>query len=84
MADITPKKRSRIVTLAKHTGYTQRNIASIVGVSQKSVSRIIKQQAETGSVIPKRKGKSELGTRYFKSSDDIGADTLLKKYRRYR
>ena len=27
---------------------------------------------------------SELGTRYFKSNDDIGTDTLLKKYRRYR
>ena len=27
---------------------------------------------------------SELGTRYFKSNDDIGTDTLLKKYRQYR
>ena len=26
----------------------------------------------------------ELGTRYFKSNDDIGTDTLLEKYRRYR
>ena len=26
---------------------------------------------------------TELGTRYFKSND-IGTDTLLKKYRRYR
>ena len=27
---------------------------------------------------------AELGTRYFKSNDDVGTDTLLKKYRRYR
>lgn len=57
MADITPKKRSRIISLAEHTEYTQRNIASLVGVSQKSVSRIIKQNEETGSFTPKRKGR---------------------------
>ena len=68
MADITPKKRSRIVTLAKHTKYTQRDMASIVGVSQKSVSRIIKQQAETGSVTPKRKGKC--GRKWKTTRDD--------------
>ena len=28
--------------------------------------------------------KPELGTRYFKSNGDIGTDTFLKKYRRYR
>ena len=27
---------------------------------------------------------SELGTRYFKSNDDIGPDILLKKYCQYR
>ena len=27
---------------------------------------------------------SELGTRYFESNHDIGTDTLLKKYHRYR
>ena len=27
---------------------------------------------------------AELGTRYLKSNDDIGTDTLPKKYRRYR
>ena len=30
------------------------------------------------------KEQTEMGTRYFKSNDDIGTDTLLKKYRRYR
>ena len=53
MADITPRKRSRILTLADHSDCTQRTIASLVGVSQKSVSRIIKQ-AGTGSYSPKR------------------------------
>ena len=53
MADITPKKRSRIITLAEHTKYTQRNVASLVGVSQKSVFEIIEQQAEMHSFTPK-------------------------------
>ena len=57
MADITPRKRSRISTRADHSDYTQKTIASLVGVSQKFVSRIIKQQAETGSYSPKRKGR---------------------------
>ena len=56
MADITPRKRSRILTLSEHCNY-QTAIANIVGVSQKSVSRIIKQQDATGSVTPRRKGK---------------------------
>jgi len=35
----------------------QRAIGSMVGVSQKSVSRIMRQHAETGSVVPRSKGK---------------------------
>ena len=57
MADITPRKRSRILTLLEHCDCTQTALARIVGVSQKSVSRIIMQQKETGSVSPRRKGK---------------------------
>ena len=33
---------------------------------------------------PDNRYSPELGTRYFKNNDDIGTDTLLKKYRRYR
>ena len=56
LADITPRKRNRFLTLSKHCNYTQTAIANIVGVSQKSASRIIKQQDATGSVTPRRKG----------------------------
>ena len=55
MAAITPRKRNRIPTLSEHCSYTQTAIANIVGVSQKSVSRIIKQQEATGSVTLRRK-----------------------------
>ena len=55
MADTTPKKRSGIINLAELTKYTQRNVAGVVGVSQKSVSWIIKQQAETGSFTPNKR-----------------------------
>ena len=54
----SPKKRNRILTLSEHCNYTQTAIANIVGVSQKSVPCIIKQQDVTGSVTSRRKGKS--------------------------
>ena len=54
----SPRKRNHILTLSEHCNYTQTAIANIVGVSQKSVPRIIKQQDVTGSVTPRRKGKS--------------------------
>ena len=57
MANITPRKRNPILTLSEHCDYTQKAIANIVEVSQKSVSQIIKQQESIGSVTPRRKGK---------------------------
>ena len=57
MADITPRKRNRILTLSEHCNYTQTAIANIVGVCQKPLFRIIEQQDATGSVTPRRKGK---------------------------
>ena len=45
MADITTRKRIRILSLSELCDYTQIAIANIVRVSQKSVSHIIKQQA---------------------------------------
>ena len=59
MVAITPKKRRRIITRAEHIENTQKNIASLVEVSQKSVSRIIKQPAETGSFTPEHKRRCE-------------------------
>jgi len=40
MADIIPRKRSRIVTLSEHCNHVKTAIAKTVEVSQKSVSRI--------------------------------------------
>jgi transposase len=54
--DVTPRKRTKIVTLHEHTAKTYRDIASVVGVSLATVSRVIKLKHETGSVSPKRKG----------------------------
>ena len=55
MADISHRKQNRILTLLELCNYTQTAIGNIFGVSQKSVSRIIKQQEATGSVTSKRK-----------------------------
>ncbi|CAI5795286.1 domain-containing [Podarcis lilfordi] len=55
--DVTPRKRTKIVTLHVHTAKTYREIASVVGVSLATVSRVINWKQETGSVSPKCKGK---------------------------
>lgn len=55
--DITPRKRTKIVTLSQHTSMTVRDIAAAVGVGKSSVSRIINQQKNFGTVSPKRKSK---------------------------
>jgi len=57
LADIILRKRTRILTLSQHCGYAQRAIASVLGVSETSLSRVTRQHAETDSVVPKRKGK---------------------------
>ena len=55
--DITPRRRTRIVTLSQHTSMTVRDIAASVGVGKSSVSRIVNQQNTLGTVSPKRKSK---------------------------
>jgi len=57
MADTTPKKRESILTLYRHCQETSREIASMVGVSQTTVCRIIQYFKETGTTSPRRKGK---------------------------
>ncbi|XP_063855001.1 uncharacterized protein LOC135097165 [Scylla paramamosain] len=52
--DVTPRKRTKIVTLHEHTSSTYREIAKIVGVSLATVSRVIKLKHDTGSVTPKQ------------------------------
>ncbi|GFW96599.1 hypothetical protein TNCV_2846561 [Trichonephila clavipes] len=52
--DITPRKRTRTVTLSQHTSMTVKDIAAAVGVGKSSVSRIINQQKNFGKVSPKR------------------------------
>lgn len=55
--DLTPKKRSKIVTLSEHSSMTQRDIAMVCKVSLGAVNKIIKQYKETGSLSPQCKGK---------------------------
>jgi len=55
--DITPSKRSRIVTLSECAGMSVRKIAEEYGVHYSTVSRIRKAHQETGSFSPRRKGK---------------------------
>ena len=52
--DITPSKRTRIVTLRKHARFSQRKIAETVGVSLRAVHRFLKQSKETGNVEIRR------------------------------
>ncbi|GFT00804.1 HTH_Tnp_Tc3_2 domain-containing protein [Trichonephila clavipes] len=55
--DITPRKRTRIVTFNWRTSMTVRDITAAVGVGKSSVFRIINQQKNFGAVSPKRKSK---------------------------
>lgn len=54
--DITPRKRSKIITLHEHSTMTQRAIAKECSVSLGAVNRLIRQKADYGSVSPRRKG----------------------------
>ena len=54
--DIPLHKRTKIVTLSEYTNISQRNIATIVGVSQKSVSNIIELGNEPEGLQTRRKG----------------------------
>lgn len=54
--DITPKKRSKVITLNEHTSMTQRQIAEECGISLGAVNRIIKQKLNLGTISPQRKG----------------------------
>ena len=56
MANISPRKRSSIVTLHQYNQALSRAISRKIGVPQTSVS-IIRQYQATGSVCPKRKEK---------------------------
>jgi transposase len=55
--DINPSTREKIITLAKYTSKTQRDIAKECKVSLASVCRILKRQSNTGCVDVQRKGK---------------------------
>ena len=55
--DITPRKRSQIVTLSVYCHKTQREIAKICKVSQRAVCNILKLKKFTGFVSPKRRGR---------------------------
>src|SRR3989442_1431818 len=54
--DITPRKRSKILTLIEHSSKNQREIAQLCNVSQSTVCKIAKLYREYGSLSPRRKG----------------------------
>ena len=68
--DTTPCKRTKILTLHEHTAKNQREIASIVGVNQSTVSRILKQARTIGTLSPKRKEKCGTGRKRKTSTRD--------------
>ena len=51
-------KRAEILSLAKHSNLSQREIANLYNVSRKTVSLILKRYRETGQVRNNRKGRS--------------------------
>lgn len=55
--DITPRKRTKIVTLSEHTSMTQRDIAKRCNVSVGAVNKILKQKRDTGTIEVNRKGR---------------------------
>ncbi|KAJ4447397.1 hypothetical protein ANN_09403 [Periplaneta americana] len=54
--DTTPRKRSKIITLAEHSSMTQREIAAECHIGLATVNSIIKRYRETGSITPQKKG----------------------------
>jgi len=54
--DISPKKRSKILTLIQHSDKSQCEIARLCNVSQSAVSKLRKQFTITGTLSPRRKG----------------------------
>ncbi|GFW37819.1 hypothetical protein TNCV_4630241 [Trichonephila clavipes] len=77
--DITPRKRTRIVTLSQCTSMTVRDISAAVGVGKSSVSRIINQQNNFGTVSPKQKSKCG---RKLESMPNRVQDLILARGRR--
>ncbi|KAJ4433945.1 hypothetical protein ANN_16264 [Periplaneta americana] len=54
--DRTPRKRSKIITLAEHSSMTHRQIAAECHIGLATVNSIIKRYRETGSITPQKKG----------------------------
>jgi transposase len=56
--DLTPRKRSKIITLHENNSLTQREIAKRCEVSLGAVNKIIKLENEAVSVPSQRKGQA--------------------------
>lgn len=52
---ITPRKRTKIVTLCEHSSMTQRDIGKMCFVSLGVVHKILKQKRDTGTIEVNRK-----------------------------
>ena len=55
--DITPHKQTKILTLHEHTSKTQCEIVRTLDVHQSTISHLLKQVKETGTLLPKKTGK---------------------------
>ena len=55
--DITPKKRSKTITVHEFGNMTQKEIAAECRVSLGAVNNIIRKKNERGSISPQRKGR---------------------------
>ena len=69
MMNITPRKRTKILTLHKHTGNNQQEIARTVGDGQSTVSRLLKQAQSNSTLSLQRKEKC--GRKRKTSTTDI-------------
>ena len=71
MADISPRKRASNVAFHQYNQASSNDISKKIVVLQTSVSRIIRQHQTTGSVSPKRKGKSDCKRKTTAKDDSI-------------
>ena len=61
--DITPRKRTRIVTLQKHASNSERKMAETVCISLGAVNEFLKQERKTGNVEIRKENCGKISPR---------------------
>lgn len=74
---MTPRKRTKIVTLHENTGKMYRGVAAVLGVSLATVNHVIILKQNNGTSSPKLKGKC--GRRKETTSRDDACLDKVKK-----